>query len=139
MEENDLLHSRHAEYDVPKLLNQPSESIVVCDVGCGDPIQDPNVILQWLFQDPLATNSKLSTALMPDVLRAFIRGDSKEIPEDLRKLIDHVLIVHVKCHRESLMHCARTSRSVCATQIHVAVDFDSLVSEIGEHTGGIRA
>lgn len=137
MEANNSLDSRHAEDDMPKLLNQPAKSIVVCNVGCGDPGQNADIVLHWLFHNAFAANSKLGTALMPNVVRGLTRGNSKKFPKNFRNLIYHILIVHIKRHRESLMHCAWTSRPVRATQINVAVDFHSLVSEVGEYTGSV--
>lgn len=123
---------------MPELLNQPAKTIVVRDICCPNPIQNADVVFQGPFLDSFAANGKLSTALMPDVIRGLTGRNPQKVPQDLRKLINQILIVGIKGHRESLMHRAWTSRPVRTSQVHVAVGFHGLVTKIGEDIRSAR-
>lgn len=103
-EPHDLLDGRHAENNMPKLFDQPAKAVIIRDICGRNPVQDADIVLQGPLLNTFTTDRKLGTALMPDVIWSLTWRDSKKIPEDLRELINHVLIVFVDSDREGLMH-----------------------------------
>lgn len=111
---HDLLDGRHAEDYMPKLFNQPAKAIIIRDISGRNPVQDADVVLERPFLDTFTTDCKLGTALMSNVVRSLTWRNSKQIPKDLRELINHVLIVLIDSDREGLVHSTWASWSICA-------------------------
>lgn len=91
----DLLDSRHAENNMPKFLNQPTDAIIVRHIGSRNPLKNANIITPRTFLNSVPSHGKLCAALVPDISWYFAGVDSKEIAQNVRQLVDHVLIVVV--------------------------------------------
>lgn len=80
---------------------------------------------------------RTATALIADILRGLAWVNSQKVPEDLKKLVNHILIILIDSLRGSLIHCSWTAGSVCTSQVHITIDADRLVAKVGKYVSGI--
>ena len=124
---------------MPQLLNQPPNTIVICHIRRGDPIQHPHVVIPRPFPDSLSSQSKLGTALMPDILGHIFRMHPKQFPEEPGHLVNHVFIVKVYAHGVELVQCTRAAGYIHASQVRIALEIDGFETEILEVVLGFCA
>lgn len=137
--ETDLLYSRHPKQNMPQLLNQPPNTIVVCHIRRGDPIQNPHVVIPRPFPNALSSDGKLGTALMPNILGHIHRMHPEKFPEEFGHLVDHVFIVKIYSHGVGLVQCTRAAGYIHASQVRVALEGDGFEAEVLEVVLGFCA
>lgn len=134
--ERDILNSRPAEQNMPKLLQGPANTIIIREIRGHNPVQDVLVIRLGSGMHLLPADGKLTAACMAHDLWNLLHGHLQQIRVQFEKFLRHIVIFvidRLPFHGDKGVGAARDAG---ASQIDVALGVDGLVTQEAESSLG---